>query len=191
VVKRQLVIWLLLGQMVLWGCLPIGGVVLTPTIQATEPAAPTATPTSAPSSYPGCYYTWATRELPELSSKVNAALGSLELATSGSAYAFGEDCVHDDGTKVFNAMETDFRAQVEVLSLKDEQVLGDGIAAVMKVIQQFAPEDPEGTRPGRVEFEFIDKARTSLRLIVDIARYRNEASALSGASLFRHFYSSP
>ena len=48
-----------------------------------------------------------------------------------------------------------------------------------------------GPRPGRVEFEFYSGADSSLRLIIEIDRYRAEAQDLEGAELFKHFRPAP
>jgi hypothetical protein len=140
---------------------------------------------------PGCYYVWAMRELPDLSRQLNVALQTLEPSLTGSAYAYGEDCVWPDGTRTFSTMETDFRARVLIRGSSDEETLGNWIIDVMRIIDTLPPGDVPGAHPGRVEFEFYKSKSETLRLNVDIAKYLGEASGLPGAQLYRLFLSTP
>ncbi len=151
-------------------------------LTAGAPASPTPVPGS-----PGCYYSWATRELPEVGQILQARLQPLGDGIRASAYAFGEDCRHDDGTIDFLTMEADFRVQVPVREPGDERELGTWIAAVMSAIDSIPASDIPGPRPGRVEFEFTLVGGESRRLTIDISRYRAEAPGLEGAELYRHF----
>ncbi|HEY5983117.1 MAG TPA: hypothetical protein VIU38_06555 [Anaerolineales bacterium] len=155
-------------------------------LTAEAPASPTALPPS-----PGCYYSWATRELPGLGQILRARLQPLGDGIRESAYAFGEDCRHDDGTVDFLTMEADFRVQVPVADSSDERELGKWIADVMSAIDSIPASDVPGSRPGRVEFEFKAVGGESRRLTIDISRYRAEAQGLEGAELYKHFSAPP
>lgn len=134
----------------------------------------------------GCYYVWATRDLPELSATLNGELSSRQTSLQGSAYAFGEECRAESGEVTFLAMETDFRVRAAFSTLEDEAALGNAIRAAMLIIDSLPAAQLVGTRPGRVDFEFAGGSQ-SLRLTVDIGRYKQEAAALQGAALFRYF----
>ncbi len=154
---------------------------------------PSLTPTStpSPSSATGCYYVWATQNLPDLSALVQSGLQTVATGAMGNAYAFGEDCVAADGTRTFLAMESDFRVKLPVKDLADDLALGNLINSTMAMLDQLPSGQIAGPRPGRVEFEFVTSAGESLRLTVDIARYRAEAKGLDGVSVFRLFRSTP
>ncbi len=130
---------------------------------------------------------WATRELPELSSELQAQLSDAGLLVDVRAYAFGEDCRMESGDAAFHAMETDYSLIVHVHSTSDEVALGEAVAEAMAVIDQLGPGLILGPQPGRVEFEFIAQGSNSVRLNIEIARFRQEAAGLEGAALFRHF----
>ncbi len=164
---------------------------VTPTLPVATPT-PTLTPTAVVSdSGPGCYYVWATKELPQLSQTLQAAMQTIVKGASGSAYGFGEDCVASDGTRKFLAMETDFRVRLPVQDLSNEEAMGNLIAATMQVIEALPPSQIEGPRPGRVEFEFAAGSAASLRLVVQIDRFRVQGEGLTGAALFNLFYTKP
>ncbi len=156
---------------------------------STQP--PTPTPTAGDGTILACYYVWATQELPALSQTVQNDVQAVAGGASGSAYAYGEDCVSADGTRKFTPMETDFRMRLPVDDLTNEQHLGDLIGAVMHMVEQIPPDQLAGPQPGRVEFEFYTASAGSLRLTVDIDRFRREAGGITGAPLFRLFYAVP
>ncbi len=158
-------------------------------LYACSPSTQAETPT--PAGYPDCYYVWATRELPELSEKFNRALQRIDRAVNGSAYAFGEDCVYEDGHRDFGTMETDFRVVVRVNSLEDEQKLGSWILAVMHTVDDLPPDEIPGPQPGRVEFTFEKNKAEELRLQVSIREYRDLPPGLSPAEIFRKFHLVP
>jgi len=150
---------------------------LAPTPHAATPTATTTQPTS-------CYYVWSTQELPDLSTELDRRLRATNPALSGSAYAYGEDCVTDDGTRTFHAMETDFRIRVQIDDLADRELMGNAIGDAMAVVRELPSSQLQGPQPGRAEFEFNAASSDSLRLIVDIASYGNVAAGLHGADLF-------
>lgn len=167
-----------------------------PVVSQTPEQPPTQAPIPSSSGTPGttaagCYYVWATRELPSLGKKLDNGLAKSGGDFTASAYAFGEDCRHDDGTTTFLAMETDFRVRVAADSLSDKTAMGTAILQVMQEIQTLPRSEVPGTRPGRVEFEFYRDSTESLRLSIDISKFLAEAQGLRGAALFEHFRSEP
>jgi hypothetical protein len=108
-----------------------------------------------------------------------------------SAYAFGEECRAASGETSFLAMETDFRIRVPVDSLSNKEEMGRAVLQAMAAIETLPSEQLPGTRPGRVEFEFAAADSQSLRIIIDITRFRQEAGGLQGAELLQQFQASP
>jgi hypothetical protein len=151
---------------------------LTQTMTPTPPM--TITPT-----YEGCYYVWANQSLPEITEKLDAAIRKLQPTASANASAFGENCVYADGHSTFGAMETDFYVYLSIESRSDEDAMGNWIAQVMPVIDQLTGVPGN---PGFVEFSFQDNEPSPLIVRVPIYKYKNEAQGLSGAELFRRFY---
>jgi hypothetical protein len=179
--------------LLLWACSPA-------TPRANPPASPIPAVASTPtvfapagtqSAESPCYFEWATRDLEDLSQRLVKDLQSIDSATTGSAYAYGEDCVAADGTRSFTAMETDFQIQVSVRDLTDKESLGNGIAKVMTVILALPAADIQGPRPGRAEFEFRAANSDSRRLSVNLDDYRAKSSGLTGARLFEVLDTAP
>ena len=154
-------------------------------------AAPPAASSPNMSSYPGCYYVWATRELPELTQAFQDKWAQYSGSIQAGAYAFGEECRGDDGTVTFLPMETDFRVQIPVPSLADDAALGTWISRAMSIVEAIPASELPGTRPGRVEYEFYVDGTSSLRLVVDISRYRDQAEGLDTAAILRLFRAGP
>ncbi len=164
----------------------------TPTVEARATIeTPTPTPAGNGSGVLACYYVWASQELPALSQTLQRDVQAVAAGASGSAYAYGEDCVSADGSRKFTPMETDFRMRLPVSDLANETQLGDLIGAAMQVVERIPADQLVGPRPGRVEFEFFSANAASLRLIVDIDRFRQEAGGVTGARLFRLFHTAP
>ena len=139
----------------------------------------------------GCYYVWSTRELPNLGARLRDHLAESARNLEAGAYAFGEECRSDSGETTFLAMETDFRIRVPVDTLENEAAMGNALQDAMAAIEALPDEEIAGTRPGRVEFEFVAGDSQSLRLNVDISRFRQEAAGLEGGALFRYFNAAP
>jgi hypothetical protein len=157
----------------------------------TSSFAQTTTPTTLVTitpTYEGCYYVWANQSLPEVTEKLNAALRTLQPTASANADAFGENCVYADGHSSFGAKETDFYVNLSIKSRSDEDATGNWIAQVMEVIDQLAGV-PGG--PGFVEFTFQDNEPSPLVVRVPVYQYKNEAQGMTGAKLFRLFYTTP
>lgn len=98
----------------------------------------------------GCGYQWASKDLPELSSKFLQAIQQLQPSAQANAYVFGEDCVYADGHADFSAMETDFNVTLQVNSLTDANECGEWVVKVMQVITNIPKEEIVGPRPGKV-----------------------------------------
>jgi hypothetical protein len=159
--------------------------------RSTTPVTPlTSTPEITPSSG-NCAYMWASHALPDLSQKVADSLQALGPNVTGSAYAYGEDCVYADGHSTFSAMETDFRAKVTVDDLQDQGSLGDWVIRIMDVITKLPADELAGPQPGRVQFEFSNTASDSVFLNVPITDYQSQAAGLSGAEVFQLFNNNP
>jgi hypothetical protein len=119
-----------------------------------------------------------------LSLKFNRELQAADPAMTGSAYAFGEDCVAADGSRKFLPMETDFRIRVEVDGLSDRELMGNAIGEAMATIGGLPPSELQGPQPGRAEFEFTTAGSDILRLNVEMGSYESLAAGLHGAELF-------
>ena len=114
-------------------------------------APPTGTPASDPQA---CAYMWATRPLNDLTLDLQASIKGLHSDAESYAYAFGEDCIYQDGHKTFSAKETDFNVTMPVTDLADENTLGEWIVKVMVVIEELPAEKIVGLQPGKVTIIF-------------------------------------
>lgn len=195
--RRHFLTPFLLFSLVLSACSALSPITPgpSPLTQTVEPGSPTPetslTPGDpAPADGP-CAYMWASHELPELSRKVAASLQALDPALTGSAIAYGEDCVSASGSSSFSAMETDFRVSVSVTDLHDEETLGGWVLRVMEVITQLPASELAGPQPGRVDFEFTKSPSETFFLHVSIAKYKSLAPGLSGAEIFKLFNNNP
>lgn len=137
------------------------------------------------SSYPqGCGYQWAYKDLPELSSDFLQSIQALQPEAQAVAFAFGEDCVHADGSATFIPMETDFNITFQVNDLSDEAVLGEWIVKVMQVIENIPPDQIIGPRPGRVSIIFQSNAeQTGVSFYID--QYQALPVGLSNAEIYQ------
>ncbi len=184
-----------LGIVLLISALVTACTALRPTPTVPVPTAISPTPSGSVGGVPGgvaaCYYVWTSQQLPGLSKILQDALRGVVAGASGSANAYGEDCVSADGTRTFTPMETDFWVSLPATDLKDDQELGDLMAAAMKVIDQLPKDQLVGPRPGRVQFQFYSGTADSPAYLVDIDRFHREAAGLSGARLFHLFQSQP
>ena len=138
--------------------------------------------------YEGCYYVWAYQSLPEVTEKLDAAIRAIQPTASANADAFGENCVYADGHSTFGARETDFHVYLSIENRGDEDAMGNWIAQVMPVVDQLTGF-PGG--PGFVEFSFKDNEPSSLIVRIPVYRYKNKAQGITGARLFRMFYTTP
>lgn len=150
---------------------------------------PTAIPITP--TYAGCAYVPGTEDMPELTRQLNVELQKISMDVSGLAYAYGEYCVYGDGHRTFSAMETDYRIGVKVKTLIDEGNLGNWISKVMTIVLAIPPEQLEGPRPGRVDFDFQVPDPEELFVTVPIEKYLNQADNLHGADLLHLFTTNP
>ncbi len=152
----------------------------------------TATDTpNAPPTYEGCAYVWASQDLPKLTKKVNDSLQAIDINITGSAYAYGENCVYRDGHATFGAMETDYRVRVKVNDIKDEKALGNWIAKTMEIIVKIPDDEAPGPQLGRVDFVFSKSDSDQLSMSISIDTYKRKATGLTGVELFKLFYKNP
>jgi hypothetical protein len=119
-----------------------------------QPPNPDALTTVAPSNPQECAYQWAYQDLPQLSGDFLAAVQALHPRAQATAFVFGENCVHADGSTTFIPMETDFNITLQVSDVANESDLGDWIVKVMQVIEQIPADQIVGPRPGRVSIMF-------------------------------------
>jgi len=101
-------------------------------------------------SYPqGCGYQWAYKDMPELSSEFQESIRLLQPEAQATAFGFGEDCIHADGSVTFIPMETDFNITLQTGDLSDDEA-GEWVVKIMQVIKNIPPDQIIGPRPGRV-----------------------------------------
>jgi hypothetical protein len=91
-----------------------------------------------------CGYQWAYQDLPELSGSFQASIQALQPEAQAGLFAFGEDCVRNDGSKSFIPMETDFNATLQVVDLSNESDLGEWVVKVMQVVENIPSEQIVG-----------------------------------------------
>ena len=139
------------------------GALLLPVIyftyqRAAQQAAPTEVPSfglpPADSATMPCGYVWAQQDLPEIGQRFNAELQKLLPNATGGAYAFGEDCVLEDGSRNFLPMETDFTVDLPVLDLTDDAALGGYLEQLIPFLAAY-PTDGLPARVGRIDVRFF------------------------------------
>jgi hypothetical protein len=134
-----------------------------------------------------CAFSWAISLLKELTNVFDAAINELNLESSARASAFGEDCVHEGGSKVFLAIETDFYIDLPVTDLTDYESFGNWIAQTMSVVASTPSNMIEGPQSGFVEYKFIKSENEFLNIRVPIQTYNNSAQGKTGEELSRMF----
>jgi hypothetical protein len=191
--KPRYITPIILLSLTLFACASVSSVtpVTSGPTQIVEPGSTTPAPVITTPAYEGCAFMWASHDLPDLSQKVGSAFKVIDPNLTGSAYAYGEDCVYADGHSTFSTMETDFRVKVSVNDLQDEKSLGDWIFNVMVVITKLPAGEIPGPQPGRVEFQFSKSESETLNLSVSIAKFKSQAAGLTGAELFKLFNNNP
>ena len=143
----------------------------------------TATPTAAPASLP-CAYMWASQNLTDLTLDLQEAIKSIQPEAQAYAFAFGEDCVYEDGHKTFLAKETDFNVTLQVADLTNESDLGDWIVKTMQVVGDLPAEKIVGPQPGRVTLIFT-MATDQKFVNFYIDKYQALEPGLTGAEIFQ------
>ncbi len=140
--------------------------------------------TDAPSNSQDCGYQWAYKDLPDTASNFQQSIQALQPGAQASAFGFGENCVHADGSSKFLPMETDFNVTLQVSDLSDQATLGDWIVKVMQVIENIPADQIIGPRPGRVSIAFESNGqRQAINFYID--QYRSLAAGLSGAEIYQ------
>lgn len=154
--------------------------VSTPHIDQGPDGAPT-----VPSSNPqDCGYQWAQQSLPELSSTFQQSIQALQPEAVAGAFAFGENCMHTDGTATFLPMETDFNITLHIDDMSNESDLGEWIVKVMQVIQNIPTDQIVGPQPGKVTISF--QSPTDQKYInFYINQYRLLQPGLTNAEIYR------
>ncbi|MFZ5855474.1 MAG: hypothetical protein ACOYZ6_01460 [Chloroflexota bacterium] len=152
-------------------------------LSAEQPAPPTITPTETVMANQPCAYTWAYKDLPEISAEFEASVKAALPEANAHALAFGEDCVAADGSSTFLAMETDFYVILSVTDLDDYELLGNFIEQVLPIVDGFAPPHVPGPKEGFVEFTFRNgENQRVLRVPLSLGRELRERG-LHGAEL--------
>ena len=148
-----------------------------------QPAPPTVTPTETVTASQPCAYTWAYKDLPEISAEFEASVKTVLPEANAHALAFGEDCVVADGSSTFLAMETDFYVILSVTDLNDDELFGNFIEQVLPIVDGFAPPRVPGPKEGFVEFTFRNgENQRVLRIPLPLGRELRERG-LHGAEL--------
>ena len=180
---KSLIPALLLLTLVLGACSPS----LSPTETVSGPptsSPPTELPATLPSADINCGYKWAYQDLPELSAEFLEAIQGLQPDAQANAFAFGEDCIHADGSKNFLAMETDFNIKLPVTDLTDEDAFGGWIVKVMQIILNIPKEKIVGPRPGRVSIVFQSGDQNQgINFYID--QYQSLPTRLSNAEIYQ------
>jgi hypothetical protein len=182
----------LFWTLILCACYPSGLSVETPSPTALNNPSPTPpptvlpeSPTPVPPSNPqDCGYQWAQQALPELSSSFQQSIQALQPEAQAYAFAFGENCVHTDGSATFLPMETDFKITLQVADPTDTAALGGWIVNVMQVIQAIPPDQIVGPQPGRVTISFESSAEQPW-VNFYINQYRSLPAGLSNAEIYQ------
>ena len=156
----------------------------SPPVTTTSGITVTAPPTVA--EYKPCYYVWAYQDLPEIQQEFQSALESIFPEAKTRVNAYGENCVAEDGSATFGAMETDFYVTLPVDDLNDETALGDIVEQILTlVIEEFPRPIVPGGQDGFVEFSFVAGTEThTLRAPIPLAKELLE-KGLHGAELLR------
>jgi len=139
--------------------------------------------TSVPT-FEGCMYTWAYKDMPELSASFQGSIHALQPEAQANAYTFGEDCTHSDGSVDFLAMETDFNITLQVDDLANESDLGEWIVKVMGVIENIPQEQIVGPMPGRVGITFRSEGDQKI-INFYIRQYHELPSGVSYSEIYQ------
>jgi hypothetical protein len=140
-------------------------------------------PTLLPSNE-SCAFMWATQSLNDLTLDLQTAIKNLNPDAESYAYAFGEDCIYQDGHKTFHAMETDFNVTMPVTDITDENLLGEWIVKVVNVIDELPAEKIAGPKPGKVSIFFTSgTGQKAINFYID--RYRTLDPNLSGVEIYK------
>ncbi|MEO8606967.1 MAG: hypothetical protein ABI690_03750 [Chloroflexota bacterium] len=141
--------------------------------------------TSEAASFTQCAYSWAHRDLPNVTTLAQAALANAKIAdTTIRADAYGEDCIDPNTNTVrgFGAMTTDFYLTVERPNLSDQTALADYVK-VAYIALLTLPADSLPAHPGYLDITFTSGADTKhFRAMFDTIKATLDKN-LSGANL--------
>ena len=140
--------------------------------------------TVPPSNPQDCGYQWAQQALPELSGSFQQSIQALQPEAQAYAFAFGENCVHIDGSATFLPMETDFNITLQVADATDTSTLGGWIVNVMQIIEAIPPVQLAGPQPGRVTISFQSSAAQTW-VSFYVSQYRSLPAGLSNAEIYQ------
>jgi hypothetical protein len=122
--------------------------------------------------------------MPDLSSRFLQSIQALQPGAQANAFAFGENCVHADGSTTFLPMETDFNLTLQVSDLANEADLGEWIVKVMQIIENIPPGQISGPRPGRVSISFeVNGEKGGVTFY--IGQYRTLQAGLGNAEIYQ------
>ena len=138
-----------------------------------------------------CGFSWAHPVLEDLTASFDTAIKNLNPQASAFASAFGEDCIYQDGRKVFFAIETDFYIDLPVTDLANFESFGNWISQTMPIVTAMPSDMIEGPQVGFVEYKFTKSVTEILRVRIPISEYENKAKGKMGEELFLAFYSAP
>jgi hypothetical protein len=114
---------------------------------------------------------------------------ALQPDAQASAFGFGENCVHSDGTATYIPMETDFNITLPVSDPTDPAARGEWIVKIMQVIENIPPDQISGPRPGRVSITFESNGeRQGATFYID--QYHALPAGLSPAEIYQALKSS-
>ena len=180
---QRIVCTFLFWTLILCAC--SAGAVSPPPLPAATTEAPTVIPTTAVPTLPPCGYQWAYQDLPELASSFQQSIQDLQPQAEAKAYAFGENCVLEDGTvAAFLPMETDFNITLQVADLADESDLGEWIVKVMQVIEGIPQAQLVGPQPGRVNIIYQTGAdQKAINFYIN--QYQDLPTGLNRAEIFQ------
>lgn len=160
---------------------------LTRTIPAAKsPPTSTKEPIPAELAAPGqCAYTWAYQDLPEISAEFQAEVRTVVPKAEAHATSFGENCVYEDGSATFSAMQTDFYVIHRVGDLTDDVTLAGFIEQILPIVDGYAPPRVPGPKDGFVEFTFRKgEEQRILRVPIPLGRQIRE-QGLHGVELIK------
>jgi hypothetical protein len=107
------------------------------------------------------FFVWASHDLEGLTHTVQDALDEAGIAGARvRALAYGENWVEYDeptgNSEIcnFSVLETDFQITLPVKDLSDLDNLGDLLAILISVLDEFPPEDTPGSQPGIIRITF-------------------------------------
>jgi hypothetical protein len=126
-----------------------------PAIKATPvPSTETTTPPAMdPMQEDRCAYQWTSKPQPDLSMRLEDALGSAGLSeVRGNVTAFGEDCIDTQTSRAvrFTAMNSEFDIMVTVEDLNDLDALAELVQMILRAADTLPEDELPGPQPARM-----------------------------------------